>query len=407
MCASCVPPVLTSIFLPHTFQTWRVAMTMPGGIRMAKKIVVCCDGTGNSFDSVGEESNVAKLYSSLTINAEQRGYYHPGVGTMGAPNSRGAIGREWSKIRGLAFGRGLEANIGDAYRYLMDTYEDGDEIFLFGFSRGAFTARALASLIHVYGLLCAGNHELIPYILNMYAKNSRQAKHKKTTFTADDAFKWQFSHSTEVRIKFCGLWDTVSSYGWVYDPIQLPFLGSNPIIDIGRHAISIHERRCFYQDNLWGEPIAGQDIRQVWFAGVHSDVGGSYSEETASLSKIALEWILVEAAKAGLELEGEKALVVLGKAAPSPVVEGLPKFASPDSNGCLHESLHGLWWILEFFPQQDPHAGGSRWILPKGRSRVIPEGSVLHESVVQSRRFPKLMPKEWTSEPWVAFLAGS
>ncbi len=177
---------------------------------------------------------------------------------------------------------------------------------------------------HVYGLLCAGNHELIPYILNMYAKNSRQAKHTKTTFTADDAFKWQFSHSTEVRIKFCGLWDTVSSYGWVYDPIQLPFLGSNPIIDIGRHAISIHERRCFYQDNLWGEPTAGQDIRQVWFAGVHSDVGGSYPEPTAGLSKIALEWILVESVKDGLKLEREKALVVLGTSAASPVVEGLP-----------------------------------------------------------------------------------
>jgi uncharacterized protein (DUF2235 family) len=370
---------------------------------MSKKIVICCDGTGNSFDKVGEESNVAKLYSSLAINARQRGYYHPGVGTMGAPNSRGQVGREWSKIKGLAFGAGLMANIGDAYRYLMDTYEDGDEIFLFGFSRGSFTARALASLIHVYGLLCAGNHELIPYILKMYAKNSRKAKHKKATFEADEAFKWQFSHSVEVRIKFCGLWDTVSSYGWVYDPIQLPFLGSNPIIDIGRHAISIHERRCFYQDNLWGQPGVGQDIRQVWFAGVHSDVGGSYLESEAGLSKIALEWMLVESVRAGLELEREKALVVLGKTKPTPPVKDLPKFCSPDGRGILHKSLHGPWWILEFFPQEDPHVAKSRWTLPLGRSRIVPEGSVFHGSVVQSERFPKLMPKEWSTEPWVAF----
>jgi type VI secretion system (T6SS) phospholipase Tle1-like effector len=90
---------------------------------VSQKIVICCDGTANSFDVIDEESNVAKLYSSLTINADQRGYYHPGVGTMGAPNSRGAIGREWSKIKGLAFGAGLMANIADAYRYLMDMPE--------------------------------------------------------------------------------------------------------------------------------------------------------------------------------------------------------------------------------------------------------------------------------------------
>src|ERR1700761_1265227 len=133
-----------------------------------KNIVVCCDGTGNSFNNVREESNVAKLYGSLVVNDQQRGYYHPGVGTMGSPNSRGAIEREWSKIKGLAFGAGLLQNVGDAYRYLMDTYADGDNIYLFGFSRGAFTARALASLIHVFGLLCPGNHEAIPYILEMY-----------------------------------------------------------------------------------------------------------------------------------------------------------------------------------------------------------------------------------------------
>jgi uncharacterized protein (DUF2235 family) len=189
---------------------------------MSKKIVMCCDGTGNGFNHPEEESNVAKLYCALTVNAKQRCYYHPGVGTMGSPNSRGWLGREWSRIKGLAFGAGLLFNLGDAYRYLMDTYEDGDEIYLFGFSRGAFTVRALASLIHVYGLLCPGNQGAIPYILQMYSQNSRKAKHGKCTFVADEAFKWQFSHANEVKIKFCGIWDTVSTYGWIYDPIQLP-----------------------------------------------------------------------------------------------------------------------------------------------------------------------------------------
>lgn len=140
---------------------------------MPKRIVVCCDGTGNSFEHPETDSNVARLYSYLTIDEDQRGYYHPGVGTMGAPTSRNAIEREWSRIKGMGFGAGLMRNVADAYRYLMDTYADGDEIFLFGFSRGAYTVRVLASVLHVYGLLCAGNHQLIPYILNMYIRDAR------------------------------------------------------------------------------------------------------------------------------------------------------------------------------------------------------------------------------------------
>jgi uncharacterized protein (DUF2235 family) len=371
---------------------------------MSKKIVVCCDGTGNGFDHVEEESNVAKLYSTIAVNSGQRCYYHPGVGTMGSPNSSGRVGREWSRIKGLAFGAGLLSNVGDAYRYLMDNFSEGDEIYLFGFSRGSFTVRILASLLHVYGLLCAGNQDAIPYVLQMYSKTSREAKHKRRTFPTNEAFKWQFSHADEVRIKFCGLWDTVSSYGWIYDPIQLPFLGCNPIIDIGRHAISIHERRCFYRDNIWGTPRSVQDIRQVWFSGVHSDIGGSYPEKTSGLSKIALEWMLVEAAKAGLEIDESKAKVVLGAGAPSPTVEGLPSFAKADMNACLHKSLYGLWWLLEFLPQEDPHPHGKRWHLPMGRMRRIPAGSLIHQSAIEGKWRPRKL-LEHKVEPWVTFEA--
>jgi uncharacterized protein (DUF2235 family) len=183
---------------------------------------------------------------------------------------------------------------------------------------------ALASLIHVYGLLCAGNQEAIPYILQMYSKASCEAKHQKKTFPPNEAFKWRFSHANQIRIKFCGLWDTVSSYGWIYDPIQQPFLGCNPIIDIGRHAVSIHERHCFYKDNLWGTPDPTQDFRQVWFSGTHSDIGGSYPEKTSGLSKIAFEWMLVEAAKAGLRIDEARARVILGKATPLKDYRSLP-----------------------------------------------------------------------------------
>jgi uncharacterized protein (DUF2235 family) len=368
-----------------------------------KNLVICCDGTGNSFETITEDSNVVKLYSSLIVNDEQRCYYHPGVGTMGAQNSRGRIDREWSRIKGLAFGAGLLDNMGDAYRYLMDTYVDGDKIFLFGFSRGAFTARALASLIHVFGLLCAGNHGAIPYILQMYARRSRQAKHGKITFAPDTAFQWQFSHVNDVRIHFCGLWDTVSSYGWVYDPIQLPFLGSNPIINTGRQSISIDERRCFYQDNLWGEPLPGQDIRQVWFSGVHSDVGGSYPEPESGLSKITLEWMLIQAVRAGLKIDPRRAETVLGSKPPVPEIDGLPKYVQPNNDACIHKSLHGPWWALEVLPHRDPHAKGKGWYLPLGQHRRIPAHSRIHESVPTGNRTPANLPADYQIEPWERF----
>src|SRR5580698_11262297 len=145
----------------------------PGG-GMPKNIVVCCDGTGNEFGD--HNSNVVKLYSTLIIDGKtQVGYYHPGVGTMGAPSAHNKISETWSVVMGLAFGAGLLANVGDAYRYLMNVYEDGDNVFLFGFSRGAYTARAIAGLLHMYGLLCPGNNGLIPYIIRLYAKRTRNA----------------------------------------------------------------------------------------------------------------------------------------------------------------------------------------------------------------------------------------
>lgn len=369
---------------------------------MGKNIVLCFDGTGNGFDDPATDSNVVKFYSSLEIDADQVGYYHPGVGTMGAPNAHGRVEKQWSRIKGLAFGAGLLGIVGDAYRYLMDTYADGDRIFIFGFSRGAFAARTFASVLHVFGLLCAGNHGCIPYILRLYSNRTRLANRKKPTFDTHEPFKWEFSHKQEVRIYFCGLWDTVSSYGWVYHPVKLPFEGRDPIIDIGRHAISIDERRCYFQDNLWGESYPGQDIRQVWFCGVHSDVGGSYLEKESGLSKVALEWLLVEAQKAGLRINDKKAKIALGDGRPHPPVPGLPEYVKPNPDACLHKSLCGMWWVAEFLPHLDPQARGFKLYIPLGRRRKIPPGSVIHESVLQSKWKPAKLPPH-TVEPWVRY----
>ena len=218
---------------------------------MPKNIVVCCDGTGNEFGDAN--SNVVKLAATLVIDEQQVSYYHPGVGTMGSPNARTWLEKKWDVIRGLAFGYGITSCITDAYRYLMQTYDPGDHIYLFGFSRGAYAARALGGLLHMYGLLHEDNEGLIPYITEKFATRTKETQGMAHTLEVAEGFKQTFSQ--DVLIHFVGVWDTVSSVGWISDPVVIPFTANNPIMEIGRHAISIDERRCFFRDNLWGDPF--------------------------------------------------------------------------------------------------------------------------------------------------------
>ena len=334
---------------------------------MAKNIVICCDGTGNEFGD--HNSNVVKLYGTLIVDGHQQvAYYHPGVGTMGAPTATNRLSKAWSIVMGLAFGAGLLANVGDAYRYLMDVFEEGDRVFLFGFSRGAYTVRALAGVLHMFGLLYPGNDGLIPYITQMYARKTRQAAGMKHTFEVAEEFKATFGRHCPLH--FVGVWDTVSSVGWVWDPLKLPYTGQNPDMLVGRHAVSIDERRCYFRNNLWGSALPNQDVKQVWFAGVHSDVGGSYAYLESGLSQITLEWMLCEARSIGLLVDPQKAEAVL---------DAVP----PDPRQRIHNSLTFWWWLPEFLPHSyyDSVAKKTRWRIPLGARRFIPDGSLLHSTV--------------------------
>jgi len=144
----------------------------------------------------------------------------------------------------------------------------------------------------------------------------------------------------------------------------------------GRHAVSIDERRCFFLSNLWGPPYkpdereyrVDQNIKQVWFAGVHSDIGGSYSEKESGLSKITLEWMLTEAVAAQLDVDPVRAALVLGKTAGY-------NYVPPDPKAPPHNSLQGAWRLLEFLPHRyyDRVTGTRRWRIPMGARRQIPE----------------------------------
>jgi len=375
--------------------------------RKKKKIVICCDGTGNEFSgpnfdpsdkNSGQNSNVVKLYTALQIDNQQVGYYHPGVGTMGAPTATHWWSRKWSQIKGMAFGAGFRDNVLDAYRYLMSEYNDNgghgneDEIYIFGFSRGAYTARALAGMLHGYGLLCRGNEGHIPYAWRMYVKqhNDRHKHHVEP----DATFKSTFSHK-DLRIHFLGVWDTVSSVGWISSPLRLFNLAQNTSVLRGRHAISIDEHRCFFQDNLWAHPVEGQDLVQAWFAGVHSDVGGSYLQPESGLSDITLRWMLREVGilpladgtypeGPGILLNKARHELVLGTM-PTPPVEPELLYKPPTSSE-PHTSLTWKWWLLELIPHiyYNKDGGKEERRVPLGaRRRQLPAGALVHQSVAE------------------------
>jgi uncharacterized protein (DUF2235 family) len=345
---------------------------------MPKNVIVCCDGTANEFAK--DNTNVVKLYSVLSQRAgEQIAFYHPGIGTMEAPGALTTVGRALTKIAGLAFGYGLQADIRDAYVYIMNHYEPGDRLFMFGFSRGAYTVKMVASLLRLYGLIRPGNESLVPYALRRMHAIYKE-KDAKVAFDLADEFKKTFC-GIQCAPYFVGLWDCVSSVGWIGNPLKVPYSANNPDIEIGRHAISIDERRAFFRSNLWRAretpgPNGPRDLKQVWFAGVHCDVGGGYPEDESGLSKISLKWMIEEAVAKGLIVNREHVDLILG-------VIPDKRFAQPDAGAPMHQSLTWKWWIPEFLPK--PHYNwktkreGRRMNL--FRARTIPAGAVIHESV--------------------------
>ncbi len=350
-----------------------------------KNVVLCCDGTANQF--ARDKTNVVKLFYALEQDpARQVTFYHPGLGTMEPPGALTGFTRGLTKFLGKAIGYGLEDDVRDAYVFLMNHFEAGDRVFLFGLSRGAYTARAVAAMLHMYGLIRPGNEPLVPYAIRMLTAidkryTSADAGEQNDAFRLADEFKRTFS-GTECKPYFVGVWDTVSSVGWIAHPLHVPYSANNPDIAIGRHAISIDERRAFFRPNLWrsadpSKPSGPRDMKQVWFPGVHYDVGGGYPEKESGLSKIPLEWMLREAEAAGLLIDQRRKDRVLGRAGGG--------FVPPDPRGCLHNSLTGFWPLAEFVPKRyfDWATRQWRWRLNLFRRRFIPDGALVHVSAYE------------------------
>lgn len=260
---------------------------------MSKRLIICSDGTWNKPEG-GPVTNVVKLARSIRPKDPegimQVVFYDWGVGTGGGSD----------KITGGAFGKGIDRNIQDAYRFLVHNYAAGDELFFFGFSRGAYTVRSLVGLVRNCGLLKKIHSHRIPDAYAIYRSPDTPDSRK--------ARRFRERCSREAKVDFLGVWDTVGALG-----IPLKLFGKRNEKKYGfhdtkissfvlnaYHALAIDEKRKPFRPTIWKTKKGRKNSAQVWFAGVHSDVGGGYQD--AGLSDKALLWMVEKAEACGLAL---------------------------------------------------------------------------------------------------------
>jgi uncharacterized protein (DUF2235 family) len=259
---------------------------------MSKKIVFCSDGTWNDEAT---NTNVYKIFKAMNFSADQCPIYDDGVGSDG---------NTLLKLLGGAFGDGLDQKIKDGYTRIAHVYSPGDELFLFGFSRGAYTARSLGGMLVVCGLPTQNvDDNQTEQAFDAYREHDLTKRAQKLA-----ALKQQYA-MTEVQITMVGVWDTVGALGMPaifggIDPLRYGFLDTtlHPNVKHAYHAVSIDERRREFPATLWsGTPAPGQVIEQVYFTGVHCDVGGGYPE--TGLSDITLSWMMGKAKALGVDFD--------------------------------------------------------------------------------------------------------
>lgn len=333
-----------------------------------KRLVVCCDGTWNTPDQedngIPAPTNVFKIYNAIVENdapgsVKQLKYYHPGVGSEG-----GFV----KSFLGGAVGAGISKNIRSAYHWLACNYEEGDEIYLFGFSRGAFAVRSLGGFLG-RGLLDLNNLSSKDSWLRVKKAYEKGYRRKNSTIEDWAESDWKFFHNgNPVPIHFIGVWDTVGALG-VPDDLEIlnilekkknwhfhdTELGTN--VKVARHAMAIDEIRSSFTITRWSNSSSDQHpgIKELWFPGVHSDVGGGYAE--CELANGALLWMMEESSQQGLMFR-----------------EGTQESIKANPLGVMHNSFKGAFSKLR-----------SR---PRNISAMVQENEVLfHPSALERKAF--------------------
>lgn len=341
---------------------------------MPRNLVLCLDGTGAELRARGN-SNVVLLYQLLDHSdlTRQIAYYEPGVGTFAAAGAWTPLARWVSRMGGMAFGIGLRQNLGQAYTWLMQNWAPGDRIYVLGFSRGAYTARALVGLLRAIGILRPGSENLVPYVIASYARKAGEEHIDwQEVHLTSEVFAQHVEGRSTVPVQFLGLWDTVKASGFLRWEIRWPYTRQLPNALTIRHAVSINEKRAPFKESLVDARTDGT-LEEVWFAGVHTDVGGTFADPPAPgaaappgtappeglpgrrppaprLSAITLKWILEGAVREGM-LVRQRAV-----AAACTVGEA-------DATATLH---HRGW----------------AWVLLGTRIRKLPAQAFVHSSVL-------------------------
>jgi len=291
-----------------------------------KRIAIFCDGTWNTPDEKVNgklsQTNVVKMANALSSKSAdgktQLLYYDVGIGSEGDL---------FTQVYDGATGTGISENILQAYRFILKNYEPCDELFFFGFSRGAFTVRSLAGLIRNSGILKRENIEKLSSAYQLY--QSRKPQHHPREVEAT-LFRKTFAVEETTKIKFIGVWDTVGALG---NPLFMKGIVSkrngfhdtdlSTKVGFAYHALAIDEKRRNFEAALWHqqEDAENQVLEQVWFPGVHADIGGGYPE--SGLSDAALLWMLEKAERCNLKFDTIN--------------------LNPDAMGKMHESYTGFY----------------------------------------------------------------
>jgi uncharacterized protein (DUF2235 family) len=296
---------------------------------MGKRIVLCFDGTWNSPES---ETNVYKLFTALgPPTAEQVGFYYTGVGAEGSALERVIEG---------ATGEGILEKIRQGYDDLAKIYEPGDQIFLFGFSRGAYAARCLANMVASFGLPTRYWKSEDPGT-SEYTKELGDVifgEYRNRAYRDDLPLQLRDHCLAKASVEMVGVWDTVGSLGLTaafgkVNPIRYGWLdpGWHPNILHSYQALAIDERRPSFAPLRWTDGPGPNDpehgMEQVWFPGVHSDVGGGY--KGSQQAECALGWMMIKARRLGLEFDRK--------------LEFDYTLQTPDEFGKVHESWRAFW----------------------------------------------------------------
>lgn len=335
-------------------------------------IVICFDGTGAEIRAHGN-TNVVQLFRRLHNEpGKQLTYYDPGVGTFSAAGAWTEPAQQISRLYGAAFGAGMRTNLEEAYTFLINHWHPNDKIFIFGFSRGAYCARALTGMLDLIGIMRPNSENLVKYAVSNYAR--RKPKWRKDDWIQAKQFASLMSQKVGdhywVPVTYLGLWDTVKAPGVLRRSMEWPYTRELRRAEAGRHAVSIDEKRRPFREYLVAESQTNVD--EVWFAGVHSDIGGGFVEEPR-LGDIALNWITAGARAAGILLRQDR----------------------PFESLTIGHATAAI------------HRTELRWALLKFRRRRVPPTAKLHASVkeriAQQPRYqhPRFRKNRLPTDSWV------